>query len=135
MKNALRTLALAPMSGFRTSVVHVPEWENVSVKLREPSGKAWLEWRQIVNPEQDEGDESQPLSAAQVAHRNMQADVVLFIDVLLDENDQPVFTAEDKSQVEAIYGPVHARLLKQALDLSTSSVTAEKKSETPALSS
>lgn len=90
MKNALRALALAPMSGFRTSVVHVPEWENVSVKLREPSGKAWLEWRQIVNPEQDEGDESQPLSAAQVAHRNMQADVVLFIDVLLDDNDQPV---------------------------------------------
>ncbi len=135
MKNALRKLALAPMSGFRTSVVHVPEWDNVSVKLREPSGKAWLEWRQIVNPEQDEGDESQPLSAAQVAHRNMQADVVLFIDVLLDENDQPVFTAEDKSQVETIYGPVHARLLKQALDLSTSSATAEKKSETPALSS
>ncbi|KID05292.1 phage tail protein [Hafnia alvei] len=135
MKNALRALALAPMSGFRTLVVSVPEWENVSVKLREPSGKAWLEWRQIVNPEQDEGDESQLLSAAQAAHRNMQADVVLFIDVLLDDNDQPVFTAEDKSQVEAIYGPVHARLLKQALDLSTSSVAAEKKSETPALSS
>lgn len=135
MKNALRTLALAPMSGFRTSVVHVPEWENVSVKLREPSGKAWLEWRQIINPEQDEGDGSQPLSAAQIAHRNMQADVVLFIDVLLDENDQPVFADEDKPQVEEIYGPVHARLLKQALDLSTSSATAEKKSETPALSS
>lgn len=127
LKNSIRSLALAPMSGFRTTVIEVPEWEGAQVKLREPSGAAWVEWRQIVNPELDDAEEPQKLTAAQTAHRNIQADVVLFIDVLLDEDDMPVFTADDKPQVEAIYGPVHSRLLKQALDLGTSSAVAEKK--------
>lgn len=127
LKNSIRALALAPMSGFRTTVIEVPEWEGAKVKLREPSGAAWVEWRQTINPDLSEDSEPEKLTAAQTAHRNMQADVVLFIDVLLDEDDMPVFTADDKAQVEAIYGPVHARLLKQALDLSTTSAVAEKK--------
>ena len=127
LKNSIRSLALAPMSGFRTTVIKVPEWEGARVKLREPSGAAWVEWRQIVNPDLGDAEEQQKLTAAQTAHRNMQADVVLFIDVLLDEDDLPVFNSEDKPQIEAIYGPVHSRLLKQALDLGTSSVDAEKK--------
>ncbi|SAQ69223.1 phage tail assembly chaperone [Klebsiella oxytoca] len=49
--------------------------------------------------------------------RAMRADVTLFIDILLDTNLQYVFTVDDTEQVEAIYGPVHSRLLKQALDL------------------
>lgn len=123
--NPLRALALAPMAGFRSKVITVPEWENTSVKLREPSGQAWLEWQQIINPN-PEGD-PETLTAAERALRNKSADVVLFIDVLLDEEDMPVFTAEDKPLIENIYGPVHARLLKQALDLSTSQVAAEAK--------
>lgn len=47
----------------------------------------------------------------------MRADVTLFIDILLDTDLHPVFTVDDTEQVEAIYGPVHSRLLKQALDL------------------
>ncbi|EPF6138724.1 phage tail assembly chaperone, partial [Klebsiella pneumoniae] len=35
----------------------------------------------------------------------------------LDTDLQYVFTVNDTEQVEAIYGPVHSRLLKQALDL------------------
>lgn len=124
-QNSLRALALAPMAGFRSKIVTVPEWENAQVKLREPSGQAWLEWQQIISPEQS-GEEPK-LTAAERALRNKSADVVLFIDVLLDEEDMPVFAAEDKPLIEQIYGPVHARLLKQALDLSTSQAAAEAK--------
>lgn len=118
---SLRSLVLSPMSGFRTSVVSVPEW-GIDVHLREPSGKAWVEWREIMS---DEGEEKQ--TAAQTAHRNMQADVVLFTDVILDEDNKPVFTDEDREEIGKFYGPVHARLLKQALDLSTSQADAVKK--------
>ncbi|MDI7502370.1 phage tail assembly chaperone [Cronobacter dublinensis] len=124
-KNSLRALALAPMAGFRTKTVPVPEWENATVKLREPSAQAWLEWQQVLNPKQTEG-ETEELTAAERALRNKSADVVLFIDVLLEEDGSQVFTEEDKAQVEQFYGPVHARLLKQALDLTASVSDVEK---------
>ncbi|EOC1598807.1 phage tail protein, partial [Cronobacter sakazakii] len=98
-QSSLRSLALAPMAGFRTKTVTVPEWENARVKLREPSAQAWLEWQQVLNPKQGEG-EPEELTAAERALRNKSADVVLFIDVLLEEDGSQVFTEEDKAQVE-----------------------------------
>lgn len=124
---SLRSLALAPLSGFRSKTVTVPEWGGVEVNLREPSAQAWLEWNEIIAPRPSEGSEEIRLTAAQVAHRNLRADVVLFIDVVLDEESMPVFLTEDRDQVQAIYGPVHARLLKQALDLSTTQADADAK--------
>ncbi|KQN68099.1 phage tail protein [Serratia sp. Leaf51] len=132
---SLRTLALAPLSGFRKKVVTVPEWGDAAVTIREPSSKGWIEWQQIISPDMPEGQEPVKMTPAQMVHRNMQADVILFIDVLLDEDDQPVFTEEDRGLVESIYGPVHSRLLKQALELSTTAEVAEKKSESLAPSS
>lgn len=75
-QSSLRSLALAPMAGFRTKTVTVPEWENARVKLREPSAQAWLEWQQVLNPKQGEG-EPEELTAAERALRNKSADVVL----------------------------------------------------------
>jgi len=124
-QSSLRSLALAPMAGFRTKTVTVPEWENATVKLREPSAQAWLEWQQVLNPKQEEA-EPENLTAAERALRNKSADVVLFIDVLLEQDGAQVFTEEDKAQVEQFYGPVHSRLLKQALDLTTSAADVEK---------
>lgn len=124
-QSSLRSLALAPMAGFRTKTVTVPEWENATVKLREPSAQAWLEWQQVLNPKQEEA-EPENLTAAERALRNKSADVVLFIDVLLEQDGSQVFTEEDKAQVEQFYGPVHSRLLKQALDLTTSAADVEK---------
>ncbi|EOC0004065.1 phage tail protein [Cronobacter dublinensis] len=124
-KNSLRALALAPMAGFRTKIVTVPEWQNATVKLREPSAQAWLEWQQVLNPKQGEG-EPEDLTAAERALRNKSADVVLFIDVLLEEDGSQVFNEADKTQVEQFYGPVHARLLKQALELTTTAADVEK---------
>ncbi|EJT7706332.1 phage tail protein [Cronobacter sakazakii] len=124
-QNSLRALALAPMAGFRTKTVTVPEWGNARVKLREPSAQAWVEWQQALNPKQ-ENDVPEELTAAERARRNHSADVVLFIDVILEEDGTQVFTEEDKQQVEKFYGPVHSRLLKQALDLTASADEVEK---------
>lgn len=125
-KQNLKALALAPMAGFRKKEVTVPEWENAKVIIREPSAEAWIRWQGIASPEQPKLPEGQeapevpeltPSERAFRTMRAMRADVTLFIDILLDTDLQYVFTVEDTEQVEAIYGPVHSRLLKQALDL------------------
>lgn len=122
-KQSLKALALAPMAGFRKKEVTVPEWENAKVIIREPSAEAWIRWQGIASPEQpklpegQEAPEVPELTPSERAFRTMRADVTLFIDILLDTDLQYVFTVDDTEQVEAIYGPVHSRLLKQALDL------------------
>lgn len=122
-KQNLKALALAPMAGFRKKEVIVPEWENAKVIIREPSAEAWIRWHSISSPDQPKPPEGQEapevpeLTPSERAFRGMRADVTLFIDILLDTDLQYVFTVDDTEQVEAIYGPIHSRLLKQALDL------------------
>lgn len=125
-KQNLKALALAPMAGFRKKSVIVPEWENAEVIIREPSAEAWIRWQSILNPEKAKSNEGQEApevpdvpepTPSERAFRTMRADVTLFIDILLDTDLQYVFTVDDTELVEAIYGPIHSRLLKQALDL------------------
>ncbi|ENS5445557.1 phage tail protein [Morganella morganii] len=123
-KLSLKELALSPKNAFRSKMVKVPEWSGVTVILREPSSAAWLRWRELMNTD-GEGDKK--LSEAEQAQRNLRADVVMFSDVLLDEDKERVFSDDDTETVMAVYGPVHARLLKQALDLMTTPDEAEKK--------
>ncbi len=124
---SLRELALAPSGAYRSKEVSVPEWGDIKVTLREPSGQAWVDFRAFISPELPEGTESPKLSPTETFIRNRDADVILFIDVLLDETGEPVFSPEDKEQVSEIYGPVHVRLLQQALALGLSQEDAEKK--------
>ncbi|MDW3512881.1 phage tail assembly chaperone, partial [Escherichia coli] len=91
--------------------------------LREPSAEAWLRWQEIVKAKDDET----PLSVAERARRNLEADVELFIDVLCDTGLQPVFSEDDREQVIAVYGPVHARLLRQSLELISDAGEVKKK--------
>ncbi|WP_036624701.1 phage tail assembly chaperone [Pantoea sp. AS-PWVM4] len=127
-KVSLRTLALAPSSGFRSKVVTVPEWNGAKVMLREPSGEVWVKFREIMTPpELKEGEEPQKLTAQQEFIRNKKADVVMFLGILLDEEGNRVFSDEDESTVSEIYGPVHSRLLSQALNLGLSQEAAEAK--------
>ena len=123
-KLSLKELALSPKNAFRSKMVKVPEWSGVTVILREPSSAAWLRWRELMNTD-GEGDKK--LSEAEQAQRNLRADVGMFSDVLLDEDKERVFSDDDTEEVMAVYGPVHARLLKQALDLMTTPDEAEKK--------
>lgn len=97
---------------------------NVSVVLREPSAEAWYLWREVLNGD-DAGDDT--LSVVAKTRRNLEADVTLFCDVLCDKDMKRVFTADDREQVLAVYGPVHARLLRQALELITDAESARKK--------
>lgn len=125
---SLRTLALAASSGFRSKVIEVPEWNGAKVMLREPSGEAWVKFREIMTPpEPEEGHETPKLSIQEEYLRNKQADVVMFIDVLLDESGNRVFSEGDEQTVSEIYGPVHSRLLSQAIGLGMSQETAEAK--------
>ncbi|MDF7657636.1 phage tail assembly chaperone [Erwiniaceae bacterium L1_54_6] len=125
---SLRALALAPSSGFRSKVIPVPEWGGVKVMLREPSGEAWAKFREIMRvPEPEEGKEPQKLSVLEEFLRNKKSDVVMFIDVLLDEDGNRIFSAEDEDTVSEIYGPVHGRLLSLALGLGMSQEAAEAK--------
>ncbi|MDE1188195.1 MAG: phage tail assembly chaperone [Pantoea sp.] len=127
-KFSLRALALAPSSGFRSKVFTVPEWGDVKVMLREPSGEVWVKFREIMNPpEPQEGQEPKKLTLQEEYIRNKKADVVMFIDVLLDEEGNRVFSNEDEDTVSEIYGPVHSRLLSQALNLGMSQEVAEAK--------
>ena len=124
---SLRDLALAPSGAYRTKETTVTEWDGAKVILREPSGQAWTDFHALLNPELPEGDEPKKLTPAETFIRNRAADVILFIDVLLDEEGQPVFSEEDQESVAQIYGPVHVRLLQQALALGVSQEVAEKK--------
>jgi hypothetical protein len=123
-KLSLKELALSPKNAFRSKMVKVPEWNGIAVILREPSSAAWLRWRELMNTD---GEDDKKLSEAEQAQRNLRADVVMFSDVLLDEDKERVFSDDDTETVMAVYGPVHARLLKQALDLMTTPDEAEKK--------
>ncbi|EFO0945195.1 hypothetical protein DYQ11_19740 [Escherichia coli] len=67
------------------------------------------------------------VSVAERARRNLEADVELFIDVLCDTGLQPVFSEDDREQVIAVYGPVHARLLRQSLELISDAGEVKKK--------
>ena len=111
MTKNIRNLALATMSGFRHKTVDVPEWEGATVVLREPSAEAWLRWQEIVKAKDDET----PLSVAERARRNLEAGL------------QPVFSEDDREQVIAVYGPVHARLLRQSLELISDAGEVKKK--------
>jgi len=125
---SLKERALAKDSGFRFKETTVPEWDNARVVLREPSGEGWLRWQEISRA----GDEDENISVSERAHRSLCADAALFIDVLCDTDRQPVFSAGEQDQVQKIYGPVHSRLLRQALDLITSADDAREKSQPPA---
>ena len=124
MAKNLKALAMSKMSGFRHLSIVVPEWEGATVILREPSAEAWLRWQDVVKKDEDEESE---LSVSKTMKRNLDADVTLFIDVLLDADEQPVFSPADADGVAEIYGPVHSRLLKKALNLITGAEDAKEK--------
>ncbi|EMM7533030.1 phage tail protein [Citrobacter braakii] len=121
-KKSIKSLVLAPLAGFRYTTVTVPEWEGAKIVLREPSAEAWIRWQDIVK-----NDSDVELSVSERMKRNLAADVTLFVDVVCDEDHKPVFTADDIPKVEAVYGPVHSRIVRLALDLITGVEDAKKK--------
>ena len=127
-QSTLREIALTPSLAFRTKIITVPEWNNAKVTLREPSGDAWVNFREFLTPpELGEGEEPPKLTAAQEFIRNKEADTILFVDVLRDEAGERVFSDDDIATVAEVYGQVHKRLLNVALALGVDQDQAEKK--------
>jgi hypothetical protein len=77
-----------------------------------------------------EGEEAPKLTAAQEFIRNKEADTILFVDVLLDEAGERVFSDDDIGTVAEVYGQVHKRLLNVALALGVDQDQAEKSKAT-----
>lgn len=115
-KADLKAMASHPLAGFKHKKVPVPEFDNAEVILREPSAGAWLAWQEKYEKLKIDAES---LSVAEKAQIQLEADVLLFISVFCDEDGYPVFAAEDEEQVRNFYGPVHSRLVKEALDLLT----------------
>lgn len=120
-KPSLRMLALNADQAFRSKKVHVAEW-GIDVLIREPSIKARLSCTDLVS-----GKDGEELTSTQKSLRNIEGDVILFIDILREEDGSPVFTDKDKQALMETYGPVHARLLAEAFSLTISATEAEKK--------
>ena len=126
-KKDIKALALSPLAGFRHKEVIVKEWGGAVVVVREPSAEAWLRWNEITkkvnNPE--EGDPE--LSEEEKFDISRSGDVAMFIDVLLDSDGNTIFSVEDAEELKRVYGPVHTRLLSNAVGMVSNSAEAEKK--------
>lgn len=107
----LKKLISAKNAGFRTSTITVPEWGGITVVLREPSVGAWSIWAESMR--ELEGSDDANLSK----HKRLEAEAILFASTLCDENGNLIFEG-DYDDLITNYGPVHSRLLNQALELS-----------------
>lgn len=107
----LKKLISAKNAGFRTSTITVPEWGGITVVLREPSVGAWSIWAESMRELEAYDDVN--LSK----RKRIEAEAILFASTLCDENGNLIFEG-DYDDLITNYGPVHSRLLNQALELS-----------------
>ncbi|WP_392552967.1 phage tail assembly chaperone [Orbus wheelerorum] len=107
----LKKLISAKNAGFRTTTLTVPEWGGITVVLREPSVGAWSIWAETLRQIEDNNDADDKHS------KRIEAEAILFASTLCDEKGNIIFDGEYDDLI-ANYGPVHSRLLNQALELS-----------------
>lgn len=108
---SLKKIIAAKNSGFRTKTVTVPEWGGITVILREPSVGAWSHWAETLR-----GIENSENTVDKHVQRIV-AEAKLFASTLCDEKGNVIFDSEFDDLITN-YGPVHSRLLNQALELS-----------------
>lgn len=115
----LRALALSPLAGFRHEPVTVQEWQGATVTIREPSAGDWTTWQSklaaMTGVEVTQDNVGELESGIDGNDRTLEA--TLLVRVLYDADGKRVFSDEDVAEVAAIYGPVHERLLRKAMDL------------------
>ncbi|WFF40394.1 phage tail protein [Salinicola endophyticus] len=115
----IRGLALSPLAGYRHESVEVAEWDGAIVVLREPSAGDWTAWQAklaAMTGEEVTPDNVKTLSDG-VDGTDRVLDATLLVRVLYGEDNARVFSDEDVDAVAKIYGPVHDRLLRRALEL------------------
>lgn len=110
---SLKDKAIQKNAGFRQKNIVIPEWEDARAIIREPSVHAWLIWQETLSEVNDN------LPKVDIRKSHIKADAYLLASSLLEENGDLVFESEkDIDDLIKAYGPVHSRILKQALDLS-----------------
>ncbi|MBM1145640.1 hypothetical protein GN155_017790 [Alcanivorax sp. ZXX171] len=116
----LRALAAAPLAGFRHTLVTVPEWDNSEVLIREHSAGEWQDFRAtagIVPPAAETAEEgAQPAEPAE-SPSDHYLDAWLLAKVLMDPSGTRVFDDDSIDELAAVFGPVHMRLLNEAVSL------------------
>ncbi len=115
----IKKLATAPMSGFRHKLIPVPEWgPDVKVIIREPSAPDWVEWQSALKDKViDSGEDAPDNETLEQTQTGVEVEALLFSSILLDTSFNRVFTKDDLNVLIPVYGPVHTRLLNQALHL------------------
>ena len=117
----IKKLASSPLSGFRHKEVPVPEWGNVKVIIREPSAPDWAQWQSAlrgkVAVENEDAATNSELGEAQDLNLGIEIEAMLFSAILYDTKGLRVFTADDLGGLIQHYGPVHTRLLNEAIQL------------------
>lgn len=106
---SLKTLISNPVLGRRFKIITVPEWDNAKVRIVEPDSNAWFKAKQLLPDDSKTGSDD---GLAQ----GVKSDAELFIRCVLNEDGTVIYDAVDDSLLTA-YGPVHSRILRQALDL------------------
>lgn len=98
---SLRSLAL---SSFKTEPFEVKEW-NATVFVREPSILDFHAYLNAITAHKDDPE------------KVVEAEIKLLIAVLLDEDKNPVFTADDKAELLKSYNLTHRKILNKVFDL------------------
>lgn len=108
----LKQIITAKNAGFRTKQIEVSEWQ-ITVIVREPlhidfnryikSIKEITEQKQLTDEEKDS--------------LSIKAEARLFADILLDDKGDLVFKPADLDDLIKNYGPVHTRIVNEAISL------------------
>lgn len=107
----LKQIITAKNAGFRTKRVWVEEW-GVEVTIREPLHTELNRCSKTINDITD----NKKLTEHEKDLVNIKAEATLFATVLLDDNGDFVFS-DDIDDLVKNYGPVHTRLVNEALEL------------------
>jgi hypothetical protein len=107
----LKQIITAKNAGFRTKKIHVSEW-NVTVTVREPLHTDFHRYIKSIK----DITESKSLTDHEKDALNIKAEATLFSAILLDDNGDLVFCDGVDDLVEN-YGPIHTRLVNEAINL------------------
>lgn len=107
----LKKLIAAKNAGFHTKKITVPEWGGITVLIREPSVKAWTQWAETIRALQE------CKNSEEKNRQRIEAEAKLFASTLCDEEGNVIFE-DNYDDLITNYGPIHSRLLNQALELS-----------------
>ena len=122
---AIRAAILNPLAGWKHEFVPMPEWDGVTVAVREPlleDRAFWLEpLRASAGVEQDDDQDTARAKYARVSAEDYKASYArLFVRVLFVETPEGwrrEFEDDDAKDVAEAYGAAHDRIVSKAIVL------------------